>query len=301
MAPLAKRAPGAFDYALLTTLAVIFGSSFLFTNIAVQTVPPFTVVASRILLATVAILAVMQIRGESLPKGAVWGWILASSVFGMALPFTLIAWGQKEVDAGLTGIFMAIMPLATVLLAHVSTVDEKLNRWTFIGVLFGLAGVTLLMGWQSLQSLGGETLSQLAILIGAVCYSVNAIITRKLTHLAKWPMSASLLLGAAVIMVPLSLYLEQPWQLELHSNAVLAIVALAIGPTAIATWMILIIIGRAGASFLSQINFLVPLFGVLLASVFLHERLPADAWLGLLVILVGVALARVGGRLRAKH
>jgi len=240
-------------------------------------------------------------REESLPKGMVWGWILASSVIGMALPFTLIAWGQQEVDAGLTGIFMAVMPLATVLLAHVTTNDEKLNRWMFIGVLLGLAGVVVLMGWHNLLQLGGQAISQLAILCGAVCYSVNAIITRKLTHLEKWPMSASLLLGAAVFMVPLAMTLEQPWSLELQSNAVLSIVALAIGPTAIATWMILIIIGRAGASFLSQINFLVPLFGVFFASVFLHERLPANAWLGLVVILAGVALARVGGRLRMQQ
>jgi len=76
---------------------------------------------------------------------------------------------------------MAVMPLGTVLLAHLVTDDEKLNRWTFTGVWFGLAGVVVLMGWGALSALGTHTLSQLAILGGALCYCVNAIITRQLT------------------------------------------------------------------------------------------------------------------------
>jgi len=272
----------------------VFGSSFLFTNLAVQSIPVFTVVAARIVLAAVAIMVWMRIQSESLPKGSIWGWILASAFFGNALPFCLIAWGQREVDAGLTSIFMAVMPLTTVVLAHFVTSDEKLNRWTFAGVWFGLAGVIVLMGWHSLARMSGESISQLAILGGAMCYAVNALITKKLTHLSKWPMSAGLLLAASVLTVPLAIVFDSPTQLTPEWVSIFAVVALAVGPTSLATLMILVIIGRQGASFLSQINFLVPMFGVLFATIFLQERLPNNAWLALFIILLGVALARRG-------
>ena len=287
---------GAGDYALLTGLGMVFGSSFLFTNIAVQSIPPFTVVASRITLAALVILVTLRIKREPLPSGSVWRWIFASALFGNAIPFSLISWGQQQVDAGLTAIFMAVMPLTTVVLAHFVTSDEKLNRWTFCGVWFGLIGVVVLMGWAALSQLGGQSMSQLAILMGAMCYAVNALITRKLTGLKKWPMSAGLLLAATVLTIPMALIVDKPWQIVPDASSIWAVVALAIGPTALATWLILVIIGRQGASFLSQINFIVPVFGVLFGVLFLHERLPANAWLALGIILFGVALARQGGR-----
>ena len=291
---LLKGGPGFIDYALLIGLAAIFGSSFLFTHIAVQSMPPFSVVAARLSVAAIVLLVVLSLAKQRLPKGSVWVWIFASALFGNAIPFSLISWGQQEVDAGLTSIFMAVMPLSTVLLAHCVTTDEKLNRWTLTGVLFGLVGVCVLMGWSALSQLGNESLSQLAILGGAVCYAVNALITRKLTHLSKWPMSAGLLVAASILTVPLALVFEAPWQLAPSASSLLAVLALAAGPTALATAMILAIIGRQGASFLSQINFMVPLFGVFFGVVFLHERLPANAWAALAVILSGVALARRG-------
>lgn len=325
---LGKHRPNIADYALLIGLAAVFGSSFLFTNLAVQTIPPVTVVAGRIVLAAIAICIWLWVRKEALPTGRVWYWIFASALFGNAIPFSLISWGQKNVDAGLTAIFMAIMPLTTVLLAHCVTTDEKLNRWTFAGVCFGLVGVVVLMGWQTLSQVGSESLSQFAILLGAMCYAVNALITRKLTHLSKWPMSAGLLLAATLLTVPLAIVLEVmgaaqsgvasvasgaatdiaaaslseaptgvgSWIANVAPTSVVAVVILAAGPTALATWMILVIIDRQSASFLSQINFMVPLFGVLFGTVFLQERLPANAWVALLVILFGVALARRGSR-----
>ncbi len=289
-----SRGPGIVDYALLTGLGAVFGSSFLFTNIAVQTVPPFTVVAARITLAALVLFVVLGLSGKRLPRGSVWGWIFASALFGNAIPFSLISWGQQSVDAGLTAIFMAIMPLTTVVLAHLVTTDEKLNRWTLTGVLFGLLGVCVLMGWAALSQLGGESLPQVAILVGAMCYAVNALITRKLTHLSKWPMSAGLLLAASAFTLPLAFIFESPWQVQASWPSMLAVLALAAGPTALATGLILIIIGRQGASFLSQINFMVPLFGVLFGTVFLQERLPPNAWVALVIILGGVALARRG-------
>ncbi len=218
-------------------------------------------------------------------------------MFGNVVPFSLISWGQTRVDAGLTAIFMAIMPLVTILLAHVFTRDEKINCWKFAGVICGIFGIVILMGPASLTGVGTELIHQLAILCAAVCYAINAIVTRKLVALPKLPMVATLMLCSAVIITPAYLITADNQVLAPSMASILAVLALTIGPTIIATWLILIVIERQGASFLSQINFMVPLFGVFFGAIFLHEVLPLNAWFALATILVALGLSRLGSRL----
>ena len=177
-----NKTPTAKDYLLLTTLAAIFGLSFIFTNISVREVPPLTVAASRLFIALLIMYPIMLGAGQRLPPhGKIWIYIFLSGLFGNALPFALVSWGQVKVDAGLSAIFMAVMPLSTILLAQILTNDERINRWKMAGVLLGFAGIVVLMGKNSFTSLGDEVLRQTAILIAAISYALNAIITRKLT------------------------------------------------------------------------------------------------------------------------
>ena len=280
-------------------LSAIFGLSFTLTNISVAELPPLTVVAARLFLAFLILYPLMRFYKTRMPAiGTIWWPLFASGFFGNALPFGLISWGQVRVEAGLTAIFMAAMPLATLVLAHLFTSDEKLDRYKFAGVIFGLIGVMVLMGWNNLSQLGDQTLRQLAILGGALCYAVNAIITKKITHLPKWSAMTALMFASSIMMVPVSLAFDQPWTFQPSADALLALLALAIGPTAMATVLILIIIERQGASFLSQINFMVPVFGMFFGVVFLSEVLPANAYIALVIILFGIALSRYGSSRR---
>ena len=280
-------------------LSAIFGLSFTLTNISVAELPPLTVVAARLFLAFLILYPLMRFYKTRMPAiGTIWWPLFASGFFGNALPFGLISWGQVRVEAGLTAIFMAAMPLATLVLAHLFTSDEKLDRYKFTGVIFGLIGVMALMGWNNLSQLGDQTLRQLAILGGALCYAVNAIITKKITHLPKWSAMTALMFASSIMMVPVSLAFDQPWTFQPSADALLALLALAIGPTAMATVLILIIIERQGASFLSQINFMVPVFGMFFGVVFLSEVLPANAYIALVIILFGIALSRYGSSRR---
>jgi len=294
-----KTQSSALDYLLLICLAALFGMSFTLTSIGVRDIPPLTLAAGRLLVAFFMLYPLMRLNGQRMPAiGGVWVAIFGSALFGNALPFALVSWGQVSVQAGLAAIFMAIMPLVTIVLAHWLTDDEKLDRWKIVGVLFGLAGVIILIGWSALQSLGDELLRQSAILIAAICYAINALITRKLTHLPRWSTITALLFAGSMLLVPLSLLMDDPWQIQTSLPSILSLLGLAIGPTAIATVMILIIIGRQGASFLSQINFLVPVFGMLFGVVLLGERLPADAYIALAIILTGIGLSRLSRQRR---
>ena len=264
------------------------------TKVAVADVPPTTIAFARIAIATAIIFAVMIAVGQTLMS--VWGhWkmILAASLFGNAFPFTLISWGQARVDAGLTAILMAVMPLITILLAHYFTQDEKLNVFRVVGFCFGLLGVAVLIGFDKLATLGEEIIRQYAIMAAACCYAVNAILSKYIVALPRQATSAALLLLSALALLPFSIYFDQPWTLEISAISWLMILLLGILPTAIGLLMVFAIVERQGAGFLSQINFLVPVFGVFWAIVFLSETLPSNAILALIIILAGVGIARI--------
>jgi len=293
---LAKNTPKSIDYFLIVLLGAIFGSSFLFTRISVQDVAPITVATARILIALIIMFPIMRLSGHNLPApGRIWGYIYLAGITGNALPFALVSWGQVKVDSGLAAIFMAIMPLTTILLAHLFTDDEKINRWKLVSVTIGIFGIVVLMGPNSLTELGDQTLRQLAILGAALCYACNAIVTRKLTSLPKSSMVTALMFSGCTLLVPICIVIDKPWMnTSVPTSTWLAIAMLAIMSTIVATYLVLLVVGRCGASFLSQINFLIPLFGVLFGSVFLQERLPGNAYIALAIIILALALSRVG-------
>lgn len=297
---MSQSPPGARDYALLIVLATIWGASFMFIKIGVESLPAATLTASRLGLAAALLLAVAHLGGESLPRGGkLWGWIVISAFFGNALPFTLISWGEESIDSGLAAILMAVMPLTTVLVAHLFTRDEKLTPRKAAGVLFGLAGLVILIGPEQLATLGDDTVRQLAVACAAFCYGVNAVITRRLADQPPRALVAALMLVSTAMLVPVSVLFDQPWTLSPSGRSLMAMVVLGVLQTAIATLIMFALVRRQGASFFSQINFLVPMFGVLFGALILAERPSASAFAALALILLGVAIARERRRLIA--
>ncbi|GBE42911.1 putative inner membrane transporter yiJE [bacterium BMS3Bbin10] len=291
------KQPGASDYMLLIALAAIWGSSFMIIKVAVDTVPAATTTVGRLVIAAAVLLLVARHAGQSLPRSPrVWGVVSAAALFGCALPFTLIAWGEEKIDSGLAAILMGVMPLTTVLLAHLMTSDEKLNARKGAGILFGLAGLIILIGPEKLIYLGEDTLRQLAVASAAACYGANAIISKSLVGQPRQAISAALMLASTAMVIPASLLFDRVWELEVSSASFLAIIVLGLLHTAYGTLLLFTIIDRQGASFFSQINFLVPVFGLLWGMAILAERPPANGYAALAVILLGVAVARGGQR-----
>lgn len=287
--------PGAADYGLLLLLSAIWGSSFLFIKVAVETLPAVSMTAARLTLSVLILLAMAALAREGLPKGLkTWGWIALAGLFGNALPFGLIAWGEERIDSGLAAILMSHMPLTTMVLAHIFTSDEKLTRPKMIGVIFGVAGLFVLIGPEELASLGEETVRQLAVAAAAVCYGINAVVSKQLAGLPPRGLSAAVVLASALMMLPASLILDEPSTLQPSALSAAAVVCLAFFHTAIATILMFAIVRRQGASFFSQINFLVPLFGVAWGVVLLAERPSPNAYVALALVLIGIAVARSG-------
>ncbi|MBP5859107.1 DMT family transporter [Marivibrio halodurans] len=290
-----RTPPGLSDYALLVALAAIWGGSFLLIKLAVETIPPVSIAAGRTVVAAAVLLVATLATGRSLPRGGrVWALILAVAVIGNVMPFTLIAWGEERVDSGLAAIVMGINPLVTLALAHCLTADEKAGPGKIAGMLLGLAGVVVLIGPGKLLMLGDETLRYLAFAVAASCYASGSLINKKLSGESFRGVSAGVMMVSAAILVPASLIHDRPWTIDPTMEAGVALLLLGLLPTALANLMLLTIIRRQGAAFFSQINYLVPLFGLTYGVALLGEAPPVEAFAALALILSGIAFARGG-------
>ncbi|MCY4641539.1 MAG: DMT family transporter [Gammaproteobacteria bacterium] len=286
------------DWLGLAALTVMFGSAFMLIKLAVQEFPPAIVTAARIEIAAVILLAFALIRKESFSfLRSTWPLIIALAIFGNCLPFYLISWGQQTVDSGIAGVLMAVMPLTTIVLAHFFVPGEKLNVLQVLGFLSGFAGVLVLLGPAAIAELGGSAhvfFPMLAVLGGALCYAVNSILAKRLPGESLFAMSASVLTVASLIMLPAWFVAEGDWTFRVTSIEFLSVVLLGTFPTALATLIYFAVIARAGPSFLSQINYLIPVLAVFMGTAFLGEPFSIRASFALVIILASIAVAGRG-------
>jgi drug/metabolite transporter (DMT)-like permease len=280
------------DWALLAALVAMWGSAFMFIKLGVATVPPATLAASRLVLGAALLYAVMRMRGLALPRlGPRWLSFAALAILGNSVPFYLISWGQQFIDSALAGILMAVMPLATLLLAHFFVAGERVTANRILGFSVGFAGIVVLMGPAALAGLGINVSAQAAVLAGALCYAANSIMSRRLIATDFLVASTAVLIVASLAIVPLALLIDRPWRLAPSMGSAAAIVWLGIGPTAFATLLYFRLIAAAGPTFMSLVNYLSPMVALLAGVTLLGEQPGTAAVAGLGMILLGIALS----------
>ena len=299
--PTSKTRVPLGDVIWLLVLGIVWGSSFAAIKVSVATMPPMTLVAVRVVIAAAVLATVMIIKGGRLPRDATsWKMGFALGTIGLGLPFFLIGWGEERVDSSLAAILMAVMPLSTILLAHVFTTGDRLTGRKMIGIAIGFAGVLILVGPEAMRGLGGDIWHQLAVAGGAVCYAVNAVMTRNLPQIDAGGAPGTQMMGratmvmicGAVIAVPLAALVDGPLAAQGAShNAWLSALYLGVLPTGLATLVYFHLIEAQGASFFSFVNYLNPVFGVIWGALLLSEVISLQALAALGAILLGIAIA----------
>jgi len=262
----------------------------------VQEYPPMIVAAGRIIIAAIVLMIFSVVRRDSFAfLKSHWRLLIALAFFGSCLPFYLISWGQKTVDSSIAGILMAVVPLTTIVLAHFFVSSEKLTTNREIGFLLGFVGILVLFGPAALVKFDADVSrlnAMLAILAGAVSYAINTIIAKRLPKESLVALSAMVMVFASIIMLPAILLTETNWQFSIQSSAFLSLLLLGIFPTALATIIYFSIIARVGPSFLSQINYLIPIWAVIIGILFMNESVGVNAIIALIIILLGIAIAQ---------
>lgn len=287
------RAPHVVDYLLLFGLAALWGAAFVFTKIAVDEIPPATQTAYRLILSAALLWVIFITLKQGFPRDLkTHALLLLAGLLGTAMPFFFIAWGQQVVSPGLTSVLMAIMPLVTLITAHFFTHDEKFSLFKVLGVALGVIGVGVLVGPSILAGLGGDIVHQSAILFAACCYAMNAVVTKFLLHLPKTQLVTLSISYGVVPVVVLARYMDGPFTLDYSFAPLASVAVLAVFQTVLASFLLVLLINRQGANFFSQINLLVPLFGVFWAFLIFSEQPSINSGVALFIILSGVIVAR---------
>ena len=280
----------AVELALLVLLAALWGGSYTFIKLGVATIPPVTLIAARTAIAGVLLLLVMRARGVRLPRDAgTWRRFLFQACLNSVIPWTLIAWGERSLDAGLATILNSTSPIFTFFLTLAVAGQQTPTLRKLFGVVAGMAGICLIVGVQAFHGLGEQLAAQLATVLATICYAGGAIFSRGFKGLDPMAPAAGSLLCGAAILVPVSLMVDRPWTLAPSTSSTMALLALAIFSTAFAFviyFRLIQTLGSVGTT--AQAYLRVPI-GVALGVVFLGETLSPTAWIGLGCVVIGVA------------
>jgi drug/metabolite transporter (DMT)-like permease len=289
----------AIDWILLWTLSLLWGGSFLFNELALAGLPALTIVWGRVGLAAVLLMLAVRVSGQGMPPRPAWRALAVMGVLNNLVPFTLFLLAQGQITGGLASVLNATTPLFTVLVAHVATLDERLTPVKAAGVGLGFGGVLVMMAGEDL---GGEGLAMLACLGAALSYGLAGVWGRRFKAAGVTPLqtAAGVVTSSAVLLAPVWLVVDRPWALGWPGAVpVAAVVALAALSTALAYLIFFRILGRAGATAISLVTFLIPFSAAGLGWLVLGERLDLRHFVGLALILGGLAVmerARAGRR-----
>jgi drug/metabolite transporter (DMT)-like permease len=271
----------------------LWGPSFLFIKVAVAEIPPLTIVLGRVGIGGILLYGVLRLQGRNLPPlGRVWLHFAFAAIVQNAIPFLLFGWGEQYIDSALAAILNGTTPLFTLLLAHMFTSDDRLTPTKTLGTFIGFSGLALLIGPSLLGGVKATTWGLIAVAVASLCYGIAIVYGRRnLRGLPPMVAPTAQLLLATLFMLPLSLVLEQPFNLPAPSWPALgSLLALGVFGTGLAFVVYYRIMEQTSATYVSMVTYLVPVFGVILGVVILNEQLGWNAYLGCALILLGVMI-----------
>jgi drug/metabolite transporter (DMT)-like permease len=279
------------ELGLLLLLATLWGASYSFIKIGVETIPPVTFIAARTAIAAFALLGVLWWRGVVVPRGlAVWRRFFVQACLNSVIPFTLIAWAEQTVDAGIATILNSSSPIFTFLLALALTRGALATGRKLFGVVVGTIGICLIVGVDALSGIGRQVLAEVAIVAATVCYAGAAMFgVRNFEKLDPMVPAAGSLACGAIVLAPLGLVVDQAWTLAPSGRSIAALLCLSVFSTALAFtiyFRLIRTLGPVGTT--AQAYLRVPV-GVAIGVVFLGEALSSTTLLGLVCVIVGVA------------
>lgn len=210
----------ALEWNMLVGLAVLWSGLYFFNGVAVRELPTFTVVVGRIAIAAVILQILLRASGKSFnASSSLWAAFFGMGLLNNVIPFTLIVWAQSQIASGLAAILNATTPVFGVLIAHTLTADERLTGGKVVGLLSGIIGVAVLVGGDAFGAIGANILAQIACLTAALSYAFAGVYGRRFHAMDLSPTEAAAgqVTASSVILVPIMLWVDQPWALAMPS------------------------------------------------------------------------------------
>ena len=282
------RSPKLTDYILLTVLALIWSSAFFNIKIATYSFGPVTIAFLRIFFGAIPVVALClykKIKIEAFSKD--WQWFALIGMVNLVIPFFLIAYGVQKVQSNLAAILMASTPLSATVLAHFFTSNEKINLTKTFGVLLGFSGIVFLFSDNILIN-ENNFFSALIIFFASTFYVIGGLLTLKISNKKNENVTASILIWATLFLIPITVFTEQPWNLNPSMESIISVIYLGVVATGVAWLLRFRILINNGLVFQAQVAYLIPIFGIILSYIFLKEIITPKVLVAVVAIIIGI-------------
>ena len=282
------RSPKLTDYILLIVLALIWSSAFFNIKIATYSFGPVTIAFLRIFFGAIPVVALClykKIKIEAFSKD--WQWFALIGMVNLVIPFFLIAYGVQKVQSNLAAILMASTPLSATVLAHFFTSNEKINLTKTFGVLLGFSGIVFLFSDNILIN-ENNFFSALIIFFASTFYVIGGLLTLKISNKKNENVTASILIWATLFLIPITVFTEQPWNLNPSMESIISVIYLGVVATGVAWLLRFRILINNGLVFQAQVAYLIPIFGIILSYIFLKEIITPKVLVAVVAIIIGI-------------
>ena len=283
---------------LMLLLGLIWGGTFFLSEILLLELSPFQIVFHRVSIAALVMVLYITVKGIALPQdGRTW---LALAVMGLlnnAIPFSAIVFGQQYITGGMASILNSTTAFFGVMLSGIFLKEEAITMPKVIGVMMGILGVIIIMGFDTLSSFSLTNIGQILIIVSSISYAFASIWGKfQVKNLGVEVTATGMLITSSVWMFILATLIEGlPFE-TLSMRSTLSLLTLAILCTSVAYLLYFAILKQAGAANLTLVTIIIPPFALILDAVALGEMVSLQELIGFAVISLGLLV--ISGKLR---
>ena len=278
------------EIGFLLLLSLLWGGSYLLIKIALETIPPTTLITVRVTIGAAFLFLIMKLYGHQLPRDLnTWKNLSIQAFLNSIGAWTVLAWGQQFVDSGLASVLNSTSPIFVFFFTLISAKHQTPNILKLFGALLGLFGVVLIVGVDALGGLGQQVYAQLAILSGAVLYAGAALYGKRFAKIPATITATSTMILASICLIPASLIIDKPWTIQPSQSSIIAVIILSVACTGIALLIYFRLLRTLGAIGTASQAYIRSGIGVLLGVWFLGETISMVVGIGLLCAIAGVA------------
>lgn len=280
------------EWLIFLALGFMWGSSYLFIKIGVDTFGTFTLVALRLLIGATTLWVAFRLNGTALPrKRRTYEHLLVMALINITIPFALITWAEQSVDSALAAILNSTVPLFVIVIAPLFLPDEPIRLNGVVGLAVGFIGVVLLVS-PGLMSATGDLAGSVALLGSSLAYALGNVYSRRnVRGLPPLVPAVFQVTFAFLIVGVVALVVERPWETVRPDPAAwFSVIWLGVFGSGLAYMLYFRLLGRWGATRTALVAYLLPIYGIVLGFLVLQEHIDITLILGTALIIAGVAI-----------
>ena len=292
--------PTRTDWVLLLILGLVWGTSYAFIKLGVQTLPTFTLIATRLAIGLSLLVVVVAVAREPLPRTVrPYVHFVVMAIVNIVIPFYLITTAERSVDSAIAAIINGAVPLVVIVLAALVFHDEPITLNRLAGLLLGYAGVIVIVSPGLLSASASALTGELALVGSTISYGIGAVYARRHIRGLR-PMIPALfqVLFAVIMVAALAFVFERPLEVSWNTDAIAAVLWLGFLGSGVAYLLNFRLLGRIGATRTSILAYFLPVVGIITGAIMFDERIDGWVLVGALMVIGGIALvnARIGER-----